>query len=1435
MTIDARLNKMHLDIDIVMLPATVSDALFTPYLILHPPGLFPPALNSPLIALSAIWHRQPQVWVQRGMQLEMRALAADRIPVLKDRQTAMSEVAKDVFDPHATQNQLYDDVENSKLSPEQKSSVCFALRTVILTKGETTRKSVNEMTRLAATVDAPVAAQPTVVEPVPSGDHDAEMVDQPQPARGNTSAAPHSDDETQGDSEQVSLQRARKKQRTTSPADDISEDEEVDQLQEDVPAKVNKGPATRTRRTISPSRTVSTRESVIKGKKRARKDVETGSASDGEDDDDYTQPAPKKGPPKPTASKHCGQTAATSPKKKAKTARMPAVRKHVVQPDEEELGGSEGAADEPTWTSVAGLPTGDLPHRYTKPASIDMRQHENGGRPELNNIDGYWHMADVLRDPRVYMQALEEYPQRLRLRTRFDFERGEYCKVPVTATQVCAGCLVHGQRCYSRIEAPDNLSSRTHPCAYCRVNQIGCRRPLADFRWSAAGPSMVLPSLCDATWKMFLPPAQASLQARIDYNQQVATQALVIASQEVIHRDFVNSSFVRLRAENAALYNVLRQCVTLLAQQSDAQIRAESLEGLLSLQKARPSRPTMLPAPSQRSSTPTPSRPTTRSGTPYLAAAHTIGTSTFRHRMTPGFGVVNTRKFCISCSMLQAYDRFRFPEIGVSQFMKYTIQSSLRLTTTSSSRPHHWTALGGMSGRFPHVMSREHVASHVVLDAADAVAITAVQPPVDVFWHNQKRLRNPGNWPGDCQWPAPHGDSVTGVFVVYASQSEPRGSIGRVGNVWLGPNAIWVMREQTSWVRWNKSELLPCPHDDDLVLTWSAHASFNYLAPTSTKTEARRWNKNGVPNHCISPCLRQSPLVQAALAKSYRDLVEEDIVLLLHARFQSARDDSAAVANRSAVVVNNEIRHNMADAGIPKRFSDVHPPSDGLNIEHKGTNHHQPDLGSAIEPELERRNVSAARVAVQTISSGHCKPSAQPMYPVFPRDKYACHWNDMDMFLPFSRLGSDQDPNIVMCRWMANNGIDATAATDDKLPLVTVLRTPHPDATAEEWREHVALAQHALCHGRVVAVLGATQSEAPFEWTEECISQLAGKKPDGAPIQWQFLEATENDYRTTSPQQPSADPSSTDCPDGPTGESSVDQTLTTANLHTVTGQREVDDDNTGATPNFSTVKGTICDFLAKLANPEERANCLDIPMVTSSVPYIIRALATSSHALNATANVGFSAFKEMPTATNSREFPTNPKKRKRSLHLQGTDSHGPAHMDWDVVRSATWGLVATAGAFTKAHHDAGGFLTWVEGKKRAKLWCYLVPTKGTQDVPRSLEDYRSLVDNWHDSEWLMGNATPSNVLLTPGTVLIQPPGTVHQVYTLDNSIFVGGHFLMLDAMHLTELTRASAALNAQAATNASHPGVLRLLTRIVICIAYERWTPCQYGHHLRAG
>ncbi|KAI0699970.1 hypothetical protein BC835DRAFT_1412314 [Cytidiella melzeri] len=215
-------------------------------------------------------------------------------------------------------------------------------------------------------------------------------------------------------------------------------------------------------------------------------------------------------------------------------------------------------------------------------------------------------------------------------------------------------------------------------------------------------------------------------------------------------------------------------------------------------------------------------------------------------------------------------------------------------------------------------------------------------------------------------------------------------------------------------------------------------------------------------------------------------------------------------------------------------------------------------------------------------------------------------------------------------------------------------------------------------------------------------------------------------------------------------------------------------------------------------------------------------LSSVSRALSATAAVGFQGAQLKPDNKL-------PKKKQRLEHvlaeLKGSDnSLGIDCMEWDADRSSSWGLLATAGAFTAPHHDAGGTLTFALCRRGLKVWSFLEPKHSTHTTSDAISIYRQLIDKENTDEYfetIKKLTTPANILLPVNTLLIQPPGCVHQAYTLDNSICTGGHFLMLDSMHLTEITRIGAVITKQTATNASHPSVIRLLSRITIGILYE--------------
>lgn len=73
---------------------------------------------------------------------------------------------------------------------------------------------------------------------------------------------------------------------------------------------------------------------------------------------------------------------------------------------------------------------------------------------------------------------------------------------------------------------------------------------------------------------------------------------------------------------------------------------------------------------------------------------------------------------------------------------------------------------------------------------------------------------------------------------------------------------------------------------------------------------------------------------------------------------------------------------------------------------------------------------------------------------------------------------------------------------------------------------------------------------------------------------------------------------------------------------------------------------------------------------------------------------------------------------------------------------------------------------------------------------------------------------------------IQPPGANHMVYTPQDGVTSGGHFLSYSTLHLTELslgydsstTDDNRSLRGLMATNASHPALLRYVVWMVLAL-----------------
>ena len=143
------------------------------------------------------------------------------------------------------------------------------------------------------------------------------------------------------------------------------------------------------------------------------------------------------------------------------------------------------------------------------------------------------------------------------------------------------------------------------------------------------------------------------------------------------------------------------------------------------------------------------------------------------------------------------------------------------------------------------------------------------------------------------------------------------------------------------------------------------------------------------------------------------------------------------------------------------------------------------------------------------------------------------------------------------------------------------------------------------------------------------------------------------------------------------------------------------------------------------------------------------------------------------------------------VHNRFTDRK---HMQTDTQKSASWTLLHHGQFFTYAHHDADGFMTWVQPLSGYKFWTLLVPNGYATDHTR--EDVNTSASQFFHKNFSAKTGNYGSnferiiIYAGPGDIVIMPPGMFHEVYTPVPSVAIGGHMYSYNAMHLTELCRS---------------------------------------------
>ncbi|RXW25757.1 hypothetical protein EST38_g5 [Candolleomyces aberdarensis] len=160
------------------------------------------------------------------------------------------------------------------------------------------------------------------------------------------------------------------------------------------------------------------------------------------------------------------------------------------------------------------------------------------------------------------------------------------------------------------------------------------------------------------------------------------------------------------------------------------------------------------------------------------------------------------------------------------------------------------------------------------------------------------------------------------------------------------------------------------------------------------------------------------------------------------------------------------------------------------------------------------------------------------------------------------------------------------------------------------------------------------------------------------------------------------------------------------------------------------------------------------------------------------------------------------------------DKHSIRKMPTADIR---FNLAATEGAHHYFHIDSRGDGTWIEVLSGEKLWVIAAPKdrrklSSTRLWTADEQDVAALkpVEDW-DFE---------AVLLTPGTRLIMPPGTVHAAFSPSNVLCRGGHFLATTTMPATLFGAIHCFFMGHIITNIDAPSI-QSRVNAMICYFYK--------------
>ncbi|KAL0949888.1 hypothetical protein HGRIS_009918 [Hohenbuehelia grisea] len=621
------------------------------------------------------------------------------------------------------------------------------------------------------------------------------------------------------------------------------------------------------------------------------------------------------------------------------------------------------------------------------------------------------------------------------------------------------------------------------------------------------------------------------------------------------------------------------------------------------------------------------------------------------------------------------------------------------------------------------------------------------------------------------------GNMFTAAYWTTSSRSPPRPSKS-VGDIWIDilGKRVYYVNALTQWTVWyGNSDLVFHPIIGGYQLIWHPKRKGIAWVPLST---ANRQKRNEPQTFMLT--------ISELLSGDYPFILNPPEVLAGH------HSSNANAAEGQDVHMDDDITHYPATDEKMAVDRTASPTMPTTVLTSNGT---ADDNTSQLSLELDALSPST----IPTYSKNWTRQSClSGRGSEFPDDApVIIWWNRLRTCLPFvaSQAGisasEDEDAYAVQC--MLDHGVDATACMPGETePPVNVLDPPDLNdwSAAESFQKEI---RSSLARGRPVLVRNwnGFEGKPAFKWGNEACYNFEFRSADRN-IQWEdALLRAKNKADLLQRSQP-----------GPPSSSYTSHSPPNAVASTISGDK------------FWFTESTPLQLTShRLHDPPGSSNHHIGPLSV-----FLKLLDTPSFSGSAC----ISDHHNIPWVISS----LNDHQRLADLDRhEGEYTEGEArhNSSTDFVRAQKeWKQLTSAGFLGLPRHDPGGLASYTAMKAGLKLWGFFRPKADKPGVDGARQrllatDAILSLSNFEEQADLF------LLMLTPGSLLIQPPGLLYIDYSPIKNLCDGGYFLAVETLHLTAWSRRIESIAGSYSTCGEHPLAIleRTLARMMLSFGHS--------------